>query len=51
MGKETGIEVQEAQRITLKISNNRSIPRHIIVKLANFMDKEQFLKATHDKSP
>lgn len=44
LGKETGLQVQEAQRITPKINKNRSIPQHIIVKLAKFRDTEKILK-------
>uniref|UniRef100_A0A452VDF0 ubiquitinyl hydrolase 1 n=2 Tax=Ursus TaxID=9639 RepID=A0A452VDF0_URSMA len=49
LGKEAGIQVQEAQRTPLKIDKNRSTPRHIIVKLANLRDKEKILKAARDK--
>ena len=49
LGKEIGIQVQEAQRTPLKINKNRSIPRHIIVKLANFRDKEKILAKDQDK--
>ena len=49
LGKETGIQVQEAQRTPLKINKNRSTPQHKIMKLANFKDKEQILKAARDK--
>ena len=48
LGKETGIQVQESQSTPLKIKN-RSTPGHIIVKLANFRDKEKILKAARDK--
>ena len=36
LGKETDIQVQEAKRTPFKINKNRSIPRHIIVKLAKY---------------
>ena len=49
MGKEIGIQVQEAQRTPLKINKNRSTPWHIIVKLVNFSYKEKILKAAQDK--
>lgn len=49
LGKETGIQVQEAQRIPLKINKNRSTLQYIIVKLANLGDKEKILKASWDK--
>ena len=38
LGKETGIQVQEAQRTLLKINKTRSTPQHITVKLANLRD-------------
>ena len=48
--KETGIQVQEAQRIPLKINKKRSTPWHIIVKLANLKNKKKILKAAQDKT-
>ena len=45
LGKETGIHIQEVYRIPPKINKNRSTPRHIIVKLENFKNKEKTLKA------
>jgi len=41
LGKETGIQVQEAQRSPLKINKNRSRTQCIIVKFARFKDKEK----------
>ena len=49
MGKETGIHGQEAERTSPKINKNRSTPQHVIVKLANFRDKEKNLKAAQNK--
>ena len=49
MGKEKGIEIQEAQRTPFRRNLNRSSPRHIIVKLAKYKDKEKILKAARDK--
>ena len=48
LGKETGIQVQEAQRTPLKINKNRSTPQHI-VKLEKYKDKKRILKAARDK--
>ena len=48
-GKETGFRIQEAQRIPLTISKNRSTPHHLIVKLTSLRDKEKILKAAWDK--
>ena len=45
--KETGIKIQEAQRIPLKIIKNRSTPQYLILKLTNLRDK--ILKAARDK--
>ena len=41
LGKETGIQVQKAQRTPFNINKNMSTPCHIVVKLANFRDKEK----------
>ena len=49
LGKEKGIESQEAQRIPFRRNLNRSSARHIIVKLAKYKDKERILKAARDK--
>ena len=38
--KETDIQVQKAQRVPNKINSNRPRPRHIIIKIAKFKDKE-----------
>ena len=32
LGKETDIQIQEAQRIPNKMNSNRSTPRHIVIK-------------------
>ena len=44
--KETGIQVQEAQRNPLK---KNSTPRYTTVKLAKCKDKERIAKVTRDK--
>ena len=46
LGKETDIQVQEAQRIPNKINPKRSTPRYIRIKMAKITDKERLLKAT-----
>ena len=46
--KETGIQVQEAQRTFLKINKDKSTPKHIIVKPQNTKIK-RILKAARDK--
>ncbi|VFV27843.1 Hypothetical predicted protein [Lynx pardinus] len=48
LGKETDIQVQEAQRTPLKTNKNRSTLQHIIVKLAKHKDKERILKARRE---
>ena len=46
-GKAT--QVQEAQRIPIKMTSKRPTPRHIIMKMPNFKDKQGILKATRKK--
>ena len=49
LGKEKGIEIQEAQRTAFRCNLNWSSARHIIVKMAKYKDKEKILKAARDK--
>ena len=49
LGKEKGIEIQEAQRTPFRCNFNRSSALHIIVKLAKYKDKEKILKEARDK--
>ena len=57
LGRETGIKIQEIKKkkdpgnreIPSKINKNRPTPPHLIVKFANFKDKEKILKAARDK--
>ena len=49
LGKEKGIEIQEAQRTPFRCNLNQSSALHIIVKLAKYKDKEKILKAARDK--
>ena len=49
MGKETAIQVQEAQRVPDRINPRRNILRHIVIKLTKIKDKEKLLKATREK--
>ena len=46
-GKST--QVQEAQRVPIKMNSRRPTPRHIIIKMPNFKDKERTLKAAREK--
>ena len=43
------IQVQEAQRVPIKMNPKRSTPRYIISKMPNFKDKERILKAAMEK--
>ena len=45
LGKETDIQIQETQRIPIKINKSMPTPRHIIIKFAKYSDKEKILKA------
>ena len=42
LGKETHIQIQEAQRTPIKINKSRHTPRHTVVKLVNYSDKQIF---------
>ena len=48
LGKETDIEIQEAQRTPFRRNLNQSSAQHIIVKLAKYKIK-RILKAARDK--
>ena len=43
------MQVQEAQRVLIKMNLKRPTPRHIIIKMPNFKDKERILKAAGAK--
>ena len=43
------IDFQEAQRVPKKLDPRRNTPRHIIIKLPKFKDKERILKADRGK--
>ena len=42
-------QIQEAQSISIKRKPKRPTPKHIIVKMAKFQDKERILKAAREK--
>ena len=42
-------ELQESQRVPIKRNPKRPTARHIIIKMANFQDKERILKAAREK--
>ena len=43
------IQIQESQRVPIKMKPKRSTPRHIIIKMAKFKDKERILKEAKEK--
>ena len=43
------MQVQEAQRVPIKMKPNRRTLRHITIKMPSFKDKERILKATREK--
>ena len=47
--KEIDIPFQEGQRIPNKLDPKRTTPRHIIIKMPKFKDKERILKAAREK--
>ena len=49
LSKEIDMEVQDVQRIPNRMETKRSTPRHIIIKMPKFKDKERILKAGREK--
>ena len=47
--KEKDTQVQEAQRVSNKMDQKRPTPRHIIMKMTKFKDKDRILKASREK--
>ena len=47
--REKVTQIQETQRVPSKRNPKRTIARHIIIKMANFQDKEMILKAAREK--
>ena len=47
--REKVMQVQEAQRVPIKMNPKRPTPRHIIIKMPSFKGKERILKATREK--
>ena len=43
------MQVQEAQRVPIKMNPKRPTPRHIIIKMPSFKHKERILKAAKEK--
>jgi len=51
LGKETDVQIHEAQRTLNKINKSRLTPRHIVIKFAKYSDKEKVLKTATQKNP
>ena len=47
--KETDIKMQEAQRAPNKLNTNRTIPRHIVIKMVKVKDEERILKTARER--
>ena len=47
--REKATQIQEAQRVPIKRNPKRPSPRHIIIKMAKFLDKERILKSAREK--
>ena len=47
--REKVTHIQETQRVPIKRNPKRPTARHIIIKKANFQDKERILKAAREK--
>ena len=49
MIRERVMQVQEAQRIPIKMNPKRPTLRHIVIKMAKFKSKERIIKAAREK--
>ena len=49
VAKEIDVRVQEAERVPIKLDAKRTTPRHIIIKVLKFRDKEKILKVPREK--
>ena len=47
--REIVTQIQETQRVPNKRNPKRPTARHVIIKMANFQDKERILKAAREK--
>ena len=47
--REKVTQLQEAQRAPIKMNPKRPTPRHIIIKIGKFKEKERILKAAREK--
>ena len=48
MEKKIATQVQEVQRVPVRINQRRKMPRPIVTKLTKIEDKEKLLKATRE---
>ena len=48
MVKEIDMQVQKAQRVPNKMDAKRPTPRHIIIRMPKFKEKERILKVIGD---
>ena len=46
--REKATQVQEAQRVPIKMITKIPTPRYIIIKMAKFKDKQRILKAARE---
>ena len=47
--REKVTQIQETQRVPIKMNPKRPTSRHIIIKMAKFQDKERILKEAREK--
>ena len=47
--KRKATQIQEALRVPVKMNPKKPTPRHIIIKMPSFKDKERILKAASEK--
>ena len=47
--KEIDMQTQESQRVPNKMDAKRPTPRHILIKMPKFKNKERILKAAREK--
>ena len=47
--REKVTQIQEAQRVPIKMNPKKPTPRHIIIKMAKFQDKERILKSEREE--
>ena len=43
------MQILEAQRVPIKMNQNRPTPRHIIIKMPSFKERERILKVAREK--